>query len=519
MIQNDGLRWRHKLKIKTNDFNFAQHLFAEELSGNDSVGFKDIRLRNYCVISIAYGVFILLFHQSYIINFLTLLFQVIYFAFLILKKKYSDYLVLYLIFSSMSLEFEYMSGQFYGWRTFRLFGISASMWLILPLFTVALINIFLKRKIKFCEKNKIAASFVMLNCIAIAMGLIMLLSNDNGVTYQRGTLTQFALAVYENLTKIMVPAITFAYFLKKESIDNVKKAMVSILVGITIQEVLSLVTGIMATMWADEVPMAGPIQTFAPFLLLFGFFEKYQIKMYALLLGAISCLMALKYSFGSGQFIILFSVPVWIALIILERRKIAGYKKMIILGAIIIPIIMIAVLNITYGDSIKYKLNQAISMLTFWRRDWLSTLPNSARFRIEEIRGIIAEYIKKPYYLILGKGFMGTFTDAYNYFFTSPHTGSTDSFSAYEWSLGAFYNVHESFNNLLLTNGLLGVTVFFRLIVRGIKNIYKSPFIAIGIMWLVWYWGYSLTYSYFGIACLFLGFGEINKKYEVDTND
>lgn len=480
---------------------------------------KKKELSQYCIIAISYGIFILLFYQNYIVNLVVLMFQIAYFVYLLLKKRYVDYLAMYIIFSSMSLEFEYMSGEFYGWKTFRFMGITVAMWFILPLFGIAVINILANRKIKFDEVSKFTLCFVLLNCIAIVMGIVMLLTNDNNILNQRGVVSQFVLAIYENLTRIMVPAVTFAFFLKEGAIEVIKKVVIAILIGITFQEVLSVLTGIMGTMWTDNVLMVGPIQTFTPFLLLFAIFKRYGIGYYASILGIIACFLALKYSYGSGQFIILFSVPVWMLLAIIERKKVIEFRYMIILGAIFVPVVFAVALNINYGDSIKYKLDQAISLLKIWNENWLSSLPVSARFRIEEIRGIASEFIRKPYYFILGKGYLGTFTDSFNYFFSSSEAGSTHAFSQFEWNLKAFYSVHESFNKLFLSNGLLGIICFFKVLFKGIKNAGKSPFIAIGIMWFLWYWGYSTTYSYFGMLCLFLGVKEISYMRKVSEDE
>lgn len=489
-------------------------LYSVDYKQKESKGvFNDLSLlQKYIVVAVLYGLFILFFNQNYWANILVLGLQILVFVYLLIKKDFEQYMALYLIFSSMSLEFEYMSGEFYGWKNFRILGITVAMWFILPLFFVALYNILQIKRIKKTQINRIAYVFVSLNIVGVVVGIITLVSNDN-IPFSFSSLLMFFWACYENITRILVPAVVFSFFLQdSKTVSKIKAAVIAILFGIIIQEIASVATGIMGTMWNDKVLMVGPIQTFAPFILLFCVFEEYNIKNISFIFGAIASFFAMKYSFGSGQFIILFSVPFWLFLIIMERKCQKEYQMLLWGGIIIIPLAILVFLKIDYGDSIKYKLDQAINFLCIWKTNWLENLPVSARFRVEEIRGIVAEYIKKPYFSFLGKGYMGTFKDVNNYFFTCSEAGDIHAFSQFEWTSKAFYSVHESFNKILLTNGLLGVAVFAEIICKGIKNVGKSPFLAIGVMWFIWYWGYSTTYSFFGMVCLFLGIRDLEKS-------
>lgn len=471
----------------------------------------DKQLKVHIASALAYSLFILLFYQDYYFNLLMIFIQAICFFLLFLKGRFAEYLAFYLIFSSLSLEFEYMSGTFYGWKSIRFMGISVAVWLLMPLFLIALTRSVSKKWAAKNKVNRLAGCFILLNMTAVLMGIVMLCVNDNNIMAQEGAVYQFFLTVYENLTRIFVPVVTFSFFLNEDNNarEVVKKAVIAVLIGLTCQEIASLCTGIMGKMWLDSVLLVGPVQTFAPFLLLFILFKNDYVKWCSLILGAAACFMALKFSYGSGQFIILFSVPVWFGLIVLERKKIKEYRVFMILGMIIAPMVVMAGAAIQYGDSIKFKLDQALSAFQIWKPDWLDNLPVSVRFRVEEVKAIVTEYMEKPYYMLLGKGYMGTFKDTSMYFQTSSEAGSVHAFSLFEWDMRAFYSVHESFNKLLLTNGIVGVLVFFKVVIQGIKNAVKSPFIAIGVMWFCWYWGFSTTYSYFGIACLFLGFADI----------
>lgn len=473
---------------------------------------EEVQLAYYLIIAILYGIFILFCNNIYFVNVLVVGLQFLFFTYCFIKRRWEQYISLYIIFSSMSLEFEYMSGQFWGWKSIRFLEITVSVWFLLPLFLEAIVHM-VRDKIQVNRTNKVAYSFAILNIIAVLMGIITILSGDNGIAFNNATFLNFVLTVYENITRILIPAITFAYFLQDRKVFSYAKlAVIAILFAITVQEILSLMTGIMGVMWSDKVLMVTPVQSFAPFLLLFAIFREYKIRVSSLVFGSIASVLALKYSFGSGQFIILFSVPMWFILAIIERKKDNEYRQLLVSCILLIPILVPLIANINYGESIKYKLDQAISFLKIWKHNWIDFLPVSARFRVEELRAIVGEYVKKPFLFFAGKGYMGSFSDLNNYFYTCSEAGSTHAFSQFEWNNNAFYAVHESFNKLLLTNGLLGVICFFRTILEGVKNVGKSPFLAIGIMWFLWYWGFSTTYSYFGIMCLFLGIKDLEKR-------
>lgn len=476
---------------------------------------EDIIHKNYILLAIVYGAFVILFRDFLAINLLFIIFQIVYFFALIINKEYVKYLSIYIIFSSLSLEFEYLHGAFYGLKTIRLLGISASIWLILPLFIVSLVNVAfsVRKKYKYKEILYIISA---LNITALIMGIVTVSLNDNSVQSIYNYRYEFLKTTYEYFSRLILPSVVLLFCLNRDKNNLLVKALVSVMIGVTFQEILSFGLGIHGKIWSADVLMVGPIQTFAPFSILFAlFFRDTFAKFCFLILGIIAFFFSIKYSFGSIQFIILFSLPFWVMFTLRGKYGNSIIKKIFSVSLVIIILCLMFLDFFSYEDSIKYKLNQAVDFLAFWNSNWLDTLGESARFRVEEFIAIISEYISKPYFLIFGKGFMGTVVDHNNYFYSNSQAWSINAYSYEEWYNGVFYSLHESFNKIFLINGLFGLYLFIYLVFKGLKNLNKSPFLTLGIIWLFFYWGFSTVYSFFGLASLYLGFQAIEDfKYQ-----
>lgn len=474
--------------------------------------------RKYLLVAILCGMQTLLFSRNIYLSTLVIAIQISYLLYLLACRKLSEAVVMFTIFLCMSLEFEYITGDFYGLKSFRVFGITIAVWIIFILFGATIVHYCTNRK-RFNRDNeakKILKSILTLNLIAFIMGTILIVCNDNGIARNGGVLGAFAVEIYTVLSLVTIPSVILSYL---SSYSEFRKKMISvihmILIVIVFQQYFSLLFGITGNVTGQEVPLVSSVQLYGPFLALYLIFKNQEYRKVLTIIGFLGWIISFKYSQGSGQYIMLFSIPIWIILIAVQRKEVNTLVKLIAISMFLLPAVFYVILN---GHvAVQYKLEQALSFLSIRTKNWRMMLPMSPRVRVEELMDIFIEYSRKPYLFPLGKGIMGSIKDDTGFFAVSQWALGTSAFSNFEWDAGAYFSVHETINKLLLSNGLLGLLFLGRTILTGVRNVKKTPIIAIGIMWLVWYWGYSTTISWFGLACLLVGFAEATCKEDNST--
>lgn len=463
----------------------------------------------YLFAAILCGIQTLLFSRNKYISIIVTVIQISYLLYLLARKKLSEAVVMFTIFLCMSLEFKYTTGDFYGLKSFRFFGITIAVWIIILLFVATIVHYCNHRK-RFSrdnEEKKIFKSILILNFIAFIMGTIQIVFNDNGIARNGGVLGTFVLEIYTVLSLVTIPSVTLSYL---SSYSEFREKMITtihmILIVIVFQQYFSLLFGITGNVTGQEVPLVSSVQLYGPFLALYLVFKNQEYRKILTIIGFLGWIISFKYSQGSGQYIMLFSIPIWIVWIAVQRKEINTLGKLIVISMFLLPVIIYV---ISHGHvAVQYKLEQALRFLNIRTKNWRMMLPMSSRVRVEELIDIFTEYLRKPYLFLLGKGIMGSIKDDTGFFGASRWALGTSAFSNFEWNAEAFFSVHETVNKLLLSNGFLGLLFLGRTILSGMKSVKRMPIIAIGIMWLVWYWGYSTTISWFGLACLMVGFAE-----------
>ena len=190
-----------------------------------------------------------------------------------------------------------------------------------------------------------------------------------------------------------------------------------------------------------------------------------------------------------------FTLVVWIILIV---------SLVIVAVTSILPMLMI-----TSDDNlITSKALEAFSLIDFTSGDYLSNIPDSPKNRIDEFVNIFIEYTNKSTFSIFGKGFGGTTRDHENLFGSFLASYYTDD----EYLYNAFNFMHESINNTFLKFGFTGLFLFMMILFRILKSKDMNPFLAIGFVWLVFFYGYTNSLATFGISALLLGFSKYDEN-------
>ena len=146
-------------------------------------------------------------------------------------------------------------------------------------------------------------------------------------------------------------------------------------------------------------------------------------------------------------------------------------------------------------------------MLTFWKENWLRDMMPSPQIRILEVMNTLLEYESKPWFLLLGKGINGSFSDHMELMkFVS------DAYTNEEWANNLFIGVHGTFTKLLLVNGLLGVLLYLYTLFLLFKYWRQSIWLVIGVYWFSLFYGYSLSLTMIGFSSLMIGLYDIDLK-------
>lgn len=300
-------------------------------------------------------------------------------------------------------------------------------------------------------------------------------------------------------------AIYFIYTSLKDNkfILKIERILFSALVAIVISALILTVLGFRGDYEGQEIVLMPLSFFFSILILLFLFYDKY-VKRYRLLIiiigGMSVCLQILMSNALNGKS--------WLLVIyILLFFLIVGFKinkKIAILFCFFICGVFPLLLSYSQQnkDSLSLsKLSQALSLLSVVEVDWYDTLPLSPKIRIEEFFNTSLEYVNFPCFAICGKGYGGGHRDnryIYGYY-------NSAAFSLDEYNNEYFVSMHESLNMVFLKNGILGLLfVFFLLIYIG-KNILCSPWLSIGGIWFLFFWGYSYSLMSVGLPALIIG--------------
>ena len=434
---------------------------------------------------------------------------------LFIKKSYIEYLCVYLLFMTLSLEYSYYyETDIYGFKMFKLFGISIGTWCILPVFVVALINIKFLLEYRFSKKNQLAYfvwGIIFINLIGLIMGIYQISINDNGVRDIPGVWNAFFAEVYAFTMLVLIPIYTFFYYVIRyqDEIVKLKISLLLIMVAIIVMQIFSAATPFKGTSWEQTTLLVPLAYMFSPFVIIFCmYFKNRYIQFAAIALGVLGLFFSIKYTVSSGGILMICLIPVTILLKLLQsgkRKEFFWGVVFCIVGVILFYFCM--TIDIPADTRVGYKLIQARSIFKIWDKQWIASMPNSARFRFLELQNILEEYVRKPYYFLFGKGIMGTCLDYSGAFKMTYSIGG--AFTDLEWIYDVYYSVHETINVMLLNNGLLGMCVVVYVFTRYFKYVYKSPFLAIGFAWFLFDYTYSFTLSMFGIMCLLVGLYDI----------
>ena len=469
--------------------------------------------KEYIFVASIVAILNVLFCRNYLISIGITLIEILILMFLLLKNNVINFYCFYSIFSALSMEFEFYVGtdEVYGFRKFDFCGINISVWILL-IFVCFLI---ITRGYRFF-KAKYVSRHVYYFCVilfslfwlSIVTGVVGVLCNDNDIIYLENFKYKFILELYGLMLPNLVSiCLVFLVSYKQKFIAHLKYALISILWGIALQIFTSFLFRVYGMYGSNLTLLSSTAIILLPFILIFPYYE-INISKTMLALSFLGVFLNLAYS-ASGKYILtLCLVGFLLIFVLIKNKKYLNICILVFFGIIILIFLGEQIKNVLENnDLFKEKLNQVISMLTFWKENWLRDMMPSPQIRILEIMNTFLEYESKPWFLLFGKGINGSFSDHMELMkFVS------DAYTNEEWANNLFIGVHGTFTKLLLVNGLLGVLLYLYTLFLLFKYWRQSIWLVIGVYWFSLFYGYSLSLTMIGFSSLMIGLYDIDLK-------
>lgn len=474
------------------------------------------------VISIIVGVLNILLISNIFAAYVMVFVEIVTLLFLFFRKKYTDYMGYFLIFYTLSMEFSGFVGttQFYNFKNTTIGGLNLGIWFTLPLFVKFLFNTkyVLNRSKTILKAKSFFIKYSMILCMAVFMGLITILVNDNNVQYFPNLFSTFLGEFYTSffMSTVVFSILIYLKCIGRFDLSKTINFIVAIIYGAIAQILISHILGIRGFYAGVETLMSSTIAFIIPLfpvILIYYFINnQHGVKVHFIsIVLSFYCLFLSLISNANGKLIMLTILCPFCIYYVINKSIKLGW----IIFLPIIPILLFFILNViesNLSESIllQSKFNQVLSLFDFTGRSWFGDMASSPRFRVAEFTSIVYEYMEKPWYILFGKGVLGTIKDYTNSFGSSYALGT---YSEKEWAIGSFYNMHFAPASFLLWGGLFGMYFYITTVVSNLKLSRNSVLLLVGTVWLAIYFGYSATLSAFGSTILMCGYFEIEKDY------
>lgn len=432
------------------------------------------------------------------------------------RRNYIGYIAYFMVFLCFSMESESFVGisTFYGFKNFRFAGLNLAVWALLPMILISL----LKYKYIFANIGRthrsIIRKIILFTFVGTIMSLFTFLADDNGFASHSGSVNALVNSLYTYLIPCLeIIAVSFCIAAQRDRIVTLKKYLYSIIIGTAVVFLACLILGNYGNRGGLRSLQVSDVYFLLVCTIILLVYDEFDFwsKILLGISGGIILVLALAYN-ASGKIVII-SVLIPIIMVIILRKRGSAFKTilMILIGVVALIFLSSYLMPLLMRNSflLTTKYEQAMKLFSFGSGNWFDNIPSSPKMRITEFMNVAEEYIRKPWFAPLGKGFCGTVKDHLGLF-----TDLTEfSFSKWELDLGAYYSLHESINCFFLVGGLFGLYTIFSLITKTFKFIHVSPWLVFGFLWILLFYNYHLTIGIYGIVALIVGLEDI---YESD---
>ena len=396
--------------------------------------------------------------------------------------------------------------------------------MIIPLVMILRSNgiaLFMSRIKKYKSLRRIVKFTFLTLLFGFITSLFTILFNDNNISNLNvfGEMLKNDIIMFGALFLICF-YLSYLFTNDENNILYFEKFLVNYLFGLTVSTMITYIFGLHGyygySYNSEEVLLLPLAAFFSIMLLIFPFYSEYKNRIHYYVIGIIILIVMIEYPspLGGKWWIIVISIQFIIGYRYVKSLTVSKvFKPYVFLILIVILCIFIFNDYVLFSNDVinslsSIKLDQAISTLNISRPNWYQGLPDSPKFRFDEFINVLMEYKEKPIYLFFGKGLGGSLVQHTN----TLNWNNLSAFSEKEIMAGVYFKLHESINIVFLKFGLFGLTMLITIIMNSLSKIKNNPWIAIGIFWLLFFYGGYFS-MYFGFIALILGI------IKVEAND
>lgn len=338
--------------------------------------------------------------------------------------------------------------------------------------------------------------------------LVTCIMDDNHIISYSGLFRFVIIDAYNTLWFCLVFALTWDCILRNKGyVIKLKSLVWGVLSGVTVAAVILVLLGYTYSPSAGATYIQCPlILFFSPALILFAEEKKYGWFFFSV--GLVSIVLQLKYSVGipgawwitTALFITGFYVQMFRKLL---KGRTRPWHCSIVVASILAFAIIISglIMSAETGMSaesgngfasyyVSYKFKTFISLFNLKGGvgEWMKLIGSSIGVRVESFVNIVLELLKKPFYLIFGKGFGGSvnrYWGSYNWNIY----GAT--FPDVQINYGIYSSFHVGLFEILINMGMIGATIGYIFVRDCIRSIFRCD------RWLLFGTVWTLIFLYF----------------------
>lgn len=379
------------------------------------------------------------------------------------------------------------------------------------LMLLSFIVLFVKVKCSKEKRNKIKPEIISVFafytiCSGLLMGLCSMLIN--GFQYR---------AIISDLNQCVNPALMILVFLELFVEDPLfAKKYISLIIHILLSYVIIAWVTTALNIYADFVQVRDkvimlPLPSFyiSSIILFFSSMKTYRDRLIIIIAFISTVYFQLNFdSCMNGKSWIVFTTTIFVGLCYIFKSV---KHNFILYGAVLVllgfsTIKLVPQINSFISETENTKLLEFSSMFVAANSGDLDDMNDSSRFRIIEFLNVTDQYVKEPFFALAGRGYGGSIHS--NGFFTvRSESGFTDD----QYDSDRFYRLHESMNVIYLKFGIIGLLFFIVILIKLVKGVKYSPWCFIGVIWLLFFWGYENSLLFIGLPAMVFGLQCTNK--------
>lgn len=458
---------------------------------------------NYVISSVLYVLITSLLSLS-VFGFLVVILQVLLLFYLLLFKPNLAFPYVILSFGS-SIEFSTFinngESPLYNLSNVKVLGLNVGIWMFLIVMPSIIRKILdFRNKVSFNSSQFIILSgFLLMYSVAILTSFLNYIFSNKGLSnFNIGYLISLS---YLQLWPFLCLFVCVIYIkLYENGLSNLKLTVFYTFIGVLFSSFLINLIGIKGTYGNSLYYFAPTLIFLSPLFLVllkdqcFGISRKIAVVIFF----CVIVLPIILFDLAGGKIIIL----TLLSLLLFSKK----FKFLnIFLALSTVALVFIAIYSFMSDESLlKSKIDEILSLFNFFSGYWYELLEPSTRFRLDEFINVYQHYRLNPFFIPTGFGIVGGAPD----YISGYGIVADGSFPDVEYTYSYFISYHEIVS-FLIKYGLLGLSLLVLIFIKAIKFKENLPFLVVGSIWLILFWGYSFTLAITGATILAIGIMEL----------